>query len=59
MIETGTEGHDPTAEVTVTIQARVGNDTYDLGDATIYGPDTSHGQVADLLRSVADEVERT
>lgn len=56
---TGTEGHEPTAEVTVTIMARIGHDTYDLGERTIYGPDNSHAQVAELLREIADVVEES
>lgn len=56
--KTGTEDHEPSAEIRLTIFARVGNDTYELGDRVIYGPDTSHAQVAQLLRDIADEVER-
>jgi len=56
-VTTGTENHESTAEVTVTIQALVGRDTYCLGDTTIYGPDKSHSQLAGLLRAIADEVE--
>lgn len=56
-VRTGTEDHEPTAEVTVTILAQVGNDTYQLGDRTIYGPDRSYAQMAELLRALADEVE--
>lgn len=49
MTKTGTEDHELSAEIRVTILARVGNDTYELGDATIY---------AQLLHDIADEVEQ-
>lgn len=58
MTKTGTEHHAPSAEVRMTIQARVGSDTYELGDAVIYGPDAAHAQAADLLRRIADEIEQ-
>jgi hypothetical protein len=43
------------AAVQVTIQARVGNDTYDLGSADLDTPDFA--QLAELLRRLADELE--
>lgn len=44
-------------EVTVNIIAQVGLDQWELGSATVYGPDADFTQLAGCLRGIADETD--